>query len=359
MRLALAPCVVGIGLAGLVMLGLEMGPQPSAFRGKTAPADPPETTARECPGGKLSGPFTHDNLTVYLIHGPDQLKNRNFLTLPEALEQKKFVITETQQVNQLTMENLSADQEVVIFAGDILKGGQQDRIAQVDMIVPPRSGQKPLPAFCVEHTAPRWMRKLEGADKVFAASPACIVTNNQRIATRYHMNQSAVWEKVAESQVNLAKKLDSAMIKVAESDSSLALSIQVKEVQDGAARYVNKLAPVLKGKPDVIGYAFAINGKMVAADMYGSHALFEKVWPRLLNANAIEALTELQKGKKFDPVGETTARTFLAKSSQGKQSTRDVSGLRLVTTENPEILRFETLDDNAKKGSLRLNVFAH
>src|SRR5437899_3477124 len=73
---------------------------------------------------KFSGPFEHENLTIFLIHGEDQFKDKSFLTLDEALEQKKFVIHETQSVNQLSMENLS-DKEVLILAGDILKGGQQ------------------------------------------------------------------------------------------------------------------------------------------------------------------------------------------------------------------------------------------
>ena len=27
---------------------------------------------------KLSGPFTHENLTIYLIHGEDQVKGKTF-----------------------------------------------------------------------------------------------------------------------------------------------------------------------------------------------------------------------------------------------------------------------------------------
>ena len=71
------------------------------------PARTLTTSAGDNP--RLSGPFTHDNLSVFLIHGEDRLQSKNFLTLPEALDQKKFVIHETQSVNELTMENLSAD----------------------------------------------------------------------------------------------------------------------------------------------------------------------------------------------------------------------------------------------------------
>jgi hypothetical protein len=43
----------------------------------------------------ISGPYTHKNLTVFLIHGPDKLAGKNFLTLQEALDQKKVVVYET------------------------------------------------------------------------------------------------------------------------------------------------------------------------------------------------------------------------------------------------------------------------
>src|SRR5262245_43374295 len=65
---------------------------------------------------RISGPYTHANLSVFLIHGEDQLKNKRFLTLSEALAQKKIVVHETRQVNELAIENLSADEEVFIQA---------------------------------------------------------------------------------------------------------------------------------------------------------------------------------------------------------------------------------------------------
>ena len=51
----------------------------------------------------------------------------------------------------------------------------------------------------------------------------------------------------------------------------------------------------------VIGYAFAINGKVNSADVYASHELFQKLWPKLLESSAVEAFSELQKDKKFAP----------------------------------------------------------
>jgi hypothetical protein len=102
---------------------------------------------------RLSGPYTHKNLSIFLVHGKNTIKGKSFLTLQEALVQKKVVVYETRSVNELSIQNFS-DEDVFVQSGDIVKGGQQDRMIGVDLIVPPRSGKLPISAFCVEHG--RW-----------------------------------------------------------------------------------------------------------------------------------------------------------------------------------------------------------
>src|SRR5579872_4217150 len=76
---------------------------------------------------QISGPFTHDNLSVFLIHSSRNQAGRKFLTLGEAMDQKKVVVYETGNVNELAIENLSSE-DVYIQSGDIVKGGRQDRV---------------------------------------------------------------------------------------------------------------------------------------------------------------------------------------------------------------------------------------
>lgn len=51
---------------------------------------------------RISGPHTHANLSVYLIHGADGTHNK-FLTLQEALRQHKAIVHETGSVNELAI----------------------------------------------------------------------------------------------------------------------------------------------------------------------------------------------------------------------------------------------------------------
>lgn len=311
----------------------------------------------ERPDYRLSGPFVHDNLAIYLIHGVDQFAGKKFLTLDEALEQKKFIIHETQSVNQLTMENLSAS-DVLILSGDILKGGQQDRIAQHDMFVPARSGKIPLPAFCVERTAPRWMRAKQAGDENFSKNPDIVASNSLRLYNRYYMSQAKVWSEVTNLQKSLSHNVK-AQTQSKESDSSLALSLQVKEVQAAVDKYVAKLQPAVTDKKDVIGYAFALNGKMVTGDVFGSNALFLRVWPKLLRASAVEAVAEMPKDKKFTTLDVAAARSFLNDAEQGKATSKDVlKDIRQRTHEGAKSVLFETVDQRAAPYFIRRNYLA-
>jgi hypothetical protein len=311
----------------------------------------------------ITGPFTHDNLSIFLLHGPDQVALKKYVMLAEAIEKKLFVIHETQSVNELSMENLSPDTEVILLSGDILKGGQQDRIAQFDLIVPPKSGKIPLPAYCVERTAARWMSPIDASNGTFKASPGQVVSSSCRLAGRYYKDQGGVWQSVIESQEKLSKNvMKDARAK--ESDSSLALSLKIKEVTDAGDKYVKTLQPALGEAKDVVGYAYAINGKVYAADVFGSSELFRKVWPRLIEANAIEAVSDLEKDKKFEPVTVAKVEAFLRAADAAKAQSRDLDDgkkLREVISndEKERVLRFETKEAGEKGSFLRRNYLKY
>ena len=93
-------------------------------------------------GYRLEGPFTQGNLSVFLVHGKDKIKGQTFITLQEALVQRKVIVRETREVNSLTIENISGE-EVYVQSGDIVKGGAQDRMLVTDLILPPDQARSP------------------------------------------------------------------------------------------------------------------------------------------------------------------------------------------------------------------------
>ncbi len=128
------------------------------------------------------------------------------------------------------------------------------------------------------------------------------------------------------------------------SESSLQLAVENSKVRETADSYVKALANIANRSDDVIGYVFAINGKVNSADIYGSNVLFKKLWPKLLKANAIEAIAELQEDK-FKPASAENAKGFLSDSEKAKGSDKDVNArVNLMTREDAENIFFETRD---------------
>src|SRR5260370_9884933 len=151
--------------------------------------------------GTLSRPFTQGNLQVFLRRGDTQLEEGRYATLSEALEKKLVVIKETGNVQELTIENLSKDLTVFLNAGDIVKGGRQDRTVRDDLILTPQSGQVPLAAFCVEHG--RWSGRGDENPAAFSANTKALSSRKEKLAARYGLSQSEVWSGVAEQQSKL------------------------------------------------------------------------------------------------------------------------------------------------------------
>jgi hypothetical protein len=292
---------------------------------------------------RLTGPYTHKNLTIFLVHGKNVIKSKSFLTLQEALVQKKVVVYETQSVNELSIQNFSS-QDVYVQAGEIVKGGQQDRMIGVDLIVPPRSGKLPISAFCVEHG--RWSGRGNERAGVFSSSADAAATKEIKLAAKVSNSQGGVWESVTVAQDKLSRNVG-ARVNSPVSASSLQLAVENGKVQETADGYVKALSGVINSSDDVIGYVFAINGKVNSADIYGSNVLFRKLWPKLLKANAVEAIAELQ-GNKFKPASAESVQGFLADSEKAKGSPKDVSArVNLMTREDEENILFETRDKQA------------
>src|SRR5207245_1795109 len=261
-------------------------------------------------------------------------KDKKFLTLQEALEQKKIVVHETSNVNQLTVENLSPNEEIFIQSGEIVKGGKQDRLLSIDLIVSAHSGQVPIAAFCVEHG--RWKNRGNEAAGYFAQSSELASSKELRLASKYKKLQGEVWKEVSEVQGKLSKNT-MAPVAGAASPSSLQLTLENKKVEEAIEGYLKKLTDLPKGKKDAIGYVMAINGKMVCADVYASRELFLKLWPKMAKACAVEAFSELEKGKTFKPATTESAQDFLTESEKGKAKNDDNNArVRLSTVDSKE-----------------------
>lgn len=303
--------------------------------------------AAQSPAYRISAPYSHKNLTIFLIHGKDQTSKTNILTLQEAMERKILSVYETSDVNELAVENVSKYFDVFIQSGDIVKGGKQDRILAVSIIIPARSGRITIEAFCVE--SGRWQKRGNEDAGQFSSSNDRIVSKELKLAANGDRSQQEVWAKVSEAQDKLSKNLGGAVAS-ANSRSSLQLSLENSKVTATADEYVRKLSGLIEGRSDVIGYAFAVNGKINSADVYVSNALFKKLWPRMLKAAAIEAVAE-QDGRSASMPSAKPAevQAFMSDADEAPAEERAASGsVRIVTRDRKDSAVYEARDDKSK-----------
>jgi hypothetical protein len=287
---------------------------------------------------RLSGPFTHENLTVFLIYSSEKAAPSTLLPLKNAMEQKKVTVYETGNVNQLAIENTSAE-AVFVQGGDIVKGGQQDRVFTMDMVLPPKSGRVPIAAFCVEQG--RWTKRGAEDVRTFSVSDNAMPTTAAMVAVKGKQDQQEVWESVTAAQAQVSV---SAGVRNFET-TSMQVTLENKTLAKSTAPFTKKLAKILDGKADVIGVAFAINGEFNSADVYSSPTLLRHLWPKLLSATAVEAVAKTDASKSFTAPAEDDLKNAIAAAHAGKESSRPVNNRTTWTTKDSDKwLLFESRD---------------
>lgn len=265
------------------------------------------------PEFNISGPYNHENLSIYLLHGADAKEAQHILTIGEALKAKKLRVDETGDVNELVVENLSKSEIIFIQAGDIVKGGRQDRTLGEDLTLLPRSGKIKISAFCVEHG--RWHERSAGSGSKFDSSETRVNSKELKRAVMADREQGKVWDEVENVQKNLGTTLGSS-VQDEKSQTSLQLSLENKNLKARSDEYKNKLANLAQEHSDARGYLFVINGAINAGDVYVSHALFAKRWPQLLESSANEALTKYSSNETKD-VSREEVQKFIVSAEAG------------------------------------------
>jgi hypothetical protein len=230
--------------------------------------------------------LTYENLRLYPIIAKDSFrlafKNLNrFTTLKQALQQKKVVITEKDKggtVGSLFIENVSKD-TIILNSGEVIKGGQQDRVINTDMVLLPRSGKKDLSVFCVEQG--RW-----SANRTHVRGNASFdgYYNHSAVSLRKvvekEKDQSKVWSKV--SEINQQNKTSNSTGTYTALDNSAGYKSQLD-------KYISFFKSKINHK-DIVGVIVVTGDKVIAADIYATNDLFMQNFDGLIYSYATEAI---------------------------------------------------------------------
>jgi hypothetical protein len=164
-----------------------------------------------------------------------------------------------------------------------------------------------------------------------------------RQAARGYNAQGEVWRNVSKIQAGLTAALG-AKVAAEESESSLQLALENDRLEAARGKFLEALQPAAEKQGDVIGYVFAVNGKLNSADIYSSNALFRKLWPRLIKAAATEALGARSEAPAGEAPPLTAVEAFLTEAAGGKESEQEpATGLKLKVRDSAKALDLETV----------------
>jgi hypothetical protein len=306
---------------------------------------------------KITGPFAHENLAVYFVHGTPQAGPVP-MTLREAAGNNLIGVTETRKVNELIVEN-RGNAEIFLQAGEIVKGGDQDRVVGVSVILPPHSGPMPIVAFCIERG--RWSARA-GEDRnmlraagrsvpprtakqfvssatsaysgalMATATPSSTPTDPsrptnapqatpapdarpvaealERLSAQVSQAQALTWSEAGRTQAELSRRLR-ASVDNPQSPTSLALTLDDKHLLAAEDGFVAALQSHGMKDSDTLGYVLVVDGKIDSAQIYSSNVLFRKMWAQSLRAGADEAIAAEHSTNNAVPSLDAV-RAFLA-----------------------------------------------
>jgi hypothetical protein len=325
---------------------------------------------------KVLEPIRHGSLTVFPVIAPKSYATGEFLTLDEGLRSGDVVVTEygnirgllrrrpvpavprqSAEVNRLVLIN-NSKRPLLLLAGEIVTGGQQDRVIGKDRIVPPESDPVDLSVFCVEPG--RWSATSDhfGASGAMygsgSAGGTSVPLNGRSVDTLMAQpsvrakamgdkDQNQVWAEVKKQQQSMAQTVEvtaaapPASVDEIRSTSSYARVMENKDVKEQVDRIAKpieqnyqSLIRQLRDR-NAVGVVVAVNGRIIWADIFASTELLEKYWPKLVRSYASEAVVSRAKG------GEATtkqAEAFLGDMEGRKETIESEPGIYRHTEVN-------------------------
>lgn len=324
----------------------------------------------------LEAPISFDRLTVWIIDGAN-FSPHHYLILEAALATGRAVIFNE---NSQTLRIINrSDSDLFLEAGDLIKGGQQDRMIADDRILAAHDSTNDLDVFCVEQgrssargteplatfSASDWMAPFAHTRLVSrSALTEQLLTPNvggltapdssqiellqslQNVQESFVGNdpvQESIWNDVTDIQKQLTHSLQDSVTKNT-SPTSLELILENTSLTDRERLFVKHFGDVARRNAHAVGFVYAIDGWIAGAEQYATHDLFASMWPKLLRSIAAAAIAKepFQSTSKLPSTEDV--QNFLL--DQGLQSARETVNSRTMVeaSKTQTSTRFVTQD---------------
>lgn len=232
-----------------------------------------------------SASHRYEDLQLYPIYASGEFIQFHrvlgpYLTLKEALDQNKIEITELEapgnvvsrqraSVNNLFVENLSAD-TIIILGGEVIRGGKQDRMIAKDFMIHPHSGKINVNVFCVEHG--RWAT--EDETMLFDIAMDIAPSKVRKAASAGDGAQEKVWEEVADINEGMAEDIRTGAL------SHAMLDVKIQQSNLPYKEHLERI----EWSDAVVGVVAVFNDEIIGCDIFAQPALFRKYYTSLLSS---------------------------------------------------------------------------
>jgi hypothetical protein len=194
-----------------------------------------------------------------------------------------------------------SDRPLLLLGGEVILGGQQDRILGKDTIVPARE-QASLEVFCVEHG--RWSGHRE-----FTAAQG-MAERKVRYSAKFKSDQGQVWQEVAKKAHSLGG--DTATGTYRTVAAGAAGERAVKPYRDHVLGELAKLPEAAR----LVGVIAAINGRVTSVDLFDRPELFAAYRDKLLDSIFVSAADVPETAAAAKPVAADDVKAMIDRAEK-------------------------------------------
>ncbi len=271
---------------------------------------------------RIGSALQFEGLSVFPIF-PQSGKShrRKYKLLSEALGSGELRIAEVDSHGNVPTLSAEVIGEVfvLIFGGEVLKGGKQNRVINTSILLTPRS-HTVIPVSCVEQQ--RWRPGVFGNGEAFVAGDAVVspdirsaldhsVTESSMAGGGFESEQGTVWARIHET-----------ISEVGANAHTRAFTDAVEHTASSVEQYASQIE-----YPDgAIGLCTTIGGRPKTLHVYSGHDVCKIMWPREVKAAAIDAIRLASRGTKTSDATAETVANFISGADQGTWADVDSIG---------------------------------